>query len=77
MVDAAYIFGHALWRLRRLIMRKPDIDPPNLLLDSIRHSIFFTGWKLRVVENPALNTVRKSRELPEGIAASPPAHASS
>ena len=77
MVDAAFISGHALWLLRRLIMRKPDIDPPRMLLDSIRHSIFFTGGELRTVENPALGATRQSRELAEGIAANPPAHASS
>jgi hypothetical protein len=54
LVDAASILGFAAWRLRRLIQRKPDLDPPHKLMDSIRHSVFCTGFKLREVENPAL-----------------------
>src|SRR5262249_18399115 len=40
LVDAAFITGYALWRVRRRIQRKPDTDPPGMLIDSIRHSIF-------------------------------------
>ena len=56
-----FITGYAIWRLRRRIQRKPDTDPPHMLIDSIRHSVFCTGPKLRVVENPALRdtAVRK------------------
>jgi len=54
MVDAAFILGFAAWRLRRRIQRKPDTDPPHLLIDSIRHSIFCAGPRVPVVENPAL-----------------------
>jgi GT2 family glycosyltransferase len=54
LVDAAFISGFACWRLRRRLQRKPDLDPPHMLIDSIRHSVFCTGLKLRVVENPAL-----------------------
>lgn len=54
LVDAAFIAGLALWRVRRIIQRKPDNDPPFLLSDSIRHSIFLTGPRLKAVENPAL-----------------------
>jgi N-acetylglucosaminyl-diphospho-decaprenol L-rhamnosyltransferase len=54
LVDAAFISGYAIWRLRRRIQRKPDTDPPYMLIDSIRHSVFFTGPTVRVVENPAL-----------------------
>jgi N-acetylglucosaminyl-diphospho-decaprenol L-rhamnosyltransferase len=53
LVDAAYLSGLALWRLRRYLQRKPDTDPPYLLTDSIRHSIFLTGPKLKPVVNPA------------------------
>jgi GT2 family glycosyltransferase len=52
--DAAFILGYATWRLRRWIQRKPDTDPPYMLLDSIRHSVFCAGPKVPVVENPAL-----------------------
>jgi GT2 family glycosyltransferase len=54
LTDAAFILGYATWCLRRRIQRKPDVDPPHLLMDSIRHSIFCTGFEVRAVENPAL-----------------------
>ena len=57
MADAAFILGYAAWRLRRRIQRKPDTDPPHLLIDSIRHSVFCAGLKVPVVENPALREV--------------------
>jgi GT2 family glycosyltransferase len=56
LMDAAFIFGYAIYRLRRRLQRKPDADPPSLLLDSIRHSVFSTGFALREVENPAMCT---------------------
>jgi hypothetical protein len=54
MADAAFILGFAAWRLRRRIQRKPDTDPPYVLIDSIRQSVFCAGPKVPVVENPAL-----------------------
>jgi GT2 family glycosyltransferase len=54
MADAAFLVGFALWRLRRPLQRKPDTDPPCMLVDSIRHSVFCAGFEPRVVENPAL-----------------------
>jgi GT2 family glycosyltransferase len=60
LADAAFILGFAVWRLRRWIQRKPDTDPPYLLIDSIRHSVFCTGPKLTVVENPALREAAMS-----------------
>jgi GT2 family glycosyltransferase len=54
LVDATFLGGFALWRLRRWLQRKPDIDPPHMLVDSLRHSVFCTGFKLRNVENPAM-----------------------
>jgi N-acetylglucosaminyl-diphospho-decaprenol L-rhamnosyltransferase len=54
LVDAAFISGYAIWRVRRRLQRKSDPDPPYMLIDSIRHSVFCTGPKVRVVENPAL-----------------------
>ena len=55
LVDAAFLVGFALWRVRRRIQRKPDTDPPHMLLDSWRNSVFLTGFKLRDVKNPALS----------------------
>ena len=43
--DAAFIVGCALGNLRRRIARRPETNPPNLLMDSIRHSVFFTGFQ--------------------------------
>jgi N-acetylglucosaminyl-diphospho-decaprenol L-rhamnosyltransferase len=54
LADAAFITGYAIWRLRRRLQHKPDTDPPYMLIDSIRHSVFCTGPKLKVVENPAM-----------------------
>ena len=65
MVDAAFLGGFALWRLRRWIHRKPDTDPLHMLGDSFRHSVFCTGFELRTVENPAM------RESETGFATVP------
>ena len=54
LVDAAFLFGFAMWRMRRRIQRKPETDPPHMLGDAFRHSVFRTGFELRNVENPAL-----------------------
>ena len=54
MADAGLIVGLALWRLRVILTRKEDSTAPFLLRDSIRHSVFVTGFKLRAVQNPAL-----------------------
>lgn len=61
--DATFILGFALWRLRRWITRKPDRDAPHTLLDSIRHSVFVTGFRLTEVENPALKAKAASAEM--------------
>jgi GT2 family glycosyltransferase len=34
--DAAWVTGFALWRIRRLVQRKPDTDPPHMLWDFLR-----------------------------------------
>jgi N-acetylglucosaminyl-diphospho-decaprenol L-rhamnosyltransferase len=54
MADAAFILGYAAWRLRRRLQRKPDTDPPHMLADSIRNSVFCAGVKVPWVENPAM-----------------------
>ena len=65
LADAAFILGFAAWRLRRWIQRKPDTDPPYMLIDSIRHSVFCAGFKVPVVENPALReATMRPREAP-------------
>ena len=54
LADAAFLVGFALWRIRRRVQCKPDPDPPHMLLDSLRNSVFITGFTLREVDNPAL-----------------------
>lgn len=55
--DAAFILGYAAWRLSRWIRRKPVADPPHLLGDSIKNSVFCAGPAIPWVENPALSPV--------------------
>jgi GT2 family glycosyltransferase len=55
LADAGRIFGASLWRLRVLLTGKKDTTPPNNLSDSIRHSVFLTGFKVTAVKNPALH----------------------
>ena len=54
LADAAFLTGFALWRLRRFIQGKPDTDPPHMLWDSLRHSVFCTGFAVKPVPNPAM-----------------------
>jgi GT2 family glycosyltransferase len=65
LADAAFILGYAICRLRRRLQRKPDIDTPHVLTDSIRYSVFCAGPKVRVVKNPAMHTAVAP---PEGLA---------
>lgn len=52
--DAAFIAGYAVYRARRWVQRKPDTDPAHMLWDSIRNSVFATGFQVTDVENPAM-----------------------
>lgn len=54
MADAAFLTGCALRKLRQRLQGRPDPDPPQLLGDSFRHSVFRAGFRVREVENPAL-----------------------
>ena len=44
--DLATIAGQALWQMRRVVERKADDTPERFLRDSVRHSVFLTGFKL-------------------------------
>ena len=46
MVSSVFALGYATYRMRRLIQRKPDTDPPKLLYDFIRHSVLLKGAKV-------------------------------
>lgn len=43
LADIFWASGFTLWRLRRVIQRKPDTDPPQLLGDFLRNSVFLKG----------------------------------
>jgi GT2 family glycosyltransferase len=43
LADVAWTAGHLLWRVRRALQRKPDYDPPMLLRDFMRNSVFARG----------------------------------
>lgn len=43
LADILWASGFALWRLRRVIQGKPDGDPPKILSDFLRNSVFFKG----------------------------------
>lgn len=53
LADAAYLAGLATFRLRRRLQRKPDPDPPHLLADAFRHSVFGSGFAVEPVTPPA------------------------
>lgn len=44
LADAAWSIGFALWRARRFVQRREDPDPPSLLSDFLRHSVFLKGF---------------------------------
>ncbi len=53
LADIALLTGFSLWRLRRLVQRKPDLDPPGFLADALRHSVFMKGFTLRTRQLPS------------------------
>ena len=46
LADTAHIVGFGLWRLRRRIQGKPDLDPPHYLYDFFVNSVFVKGFRL-------------------------------
>jgi N-acetylglucosaminyl-diphospho-decaprenol L-rhamnosyltransferase len=72
LADAAFLAGQAIWQLRRRIQRRPDTDPPHLLGDAFRHSVFRTGFRLRDVENPLMPSKTTATAPPVVASASPP-----
>jgi N-acetylglucosaminyl-diphospho-decaprenol L-rhamnosyltransferase len=43
LTEIAWASGFSLWRLRQVIQRKPDDDPPNMLGDFILNSVLLKG----------------------------------
>ena len=58
LCDAAWIASFGLWRVRRALMNKLDTDPPGLLRDFIRRSVFARG---RAVPRPATDSAPTPR----------------
>jgi len=52
LTDAAFLAGFSTWRARRWVLRLPDVDPPHLLSDSLRHSVFVAGFSVDEVHPP-------------------------
>ena len=64
--DLAAIMGLCIWKLRLLVGGKSNPDPPQLLQDLLRHSVFRTGYRIRPVENPAGNDQQTKTKIPLG-----------
>ncbi len=43
LTDLLWASGFISWRIRRVIQRKPDTDPPNMLSNFMSNSVFFKG----------------------------------
>lgn len=52
LADLAAVAGLSLFKLRQAIQRRPNVDPPHLLGDLLRHSVLATGFRNRPVLNP-------------------------
>lgn len=46
LADLAWLVGFSGWKMRQLIQRIPDIDPPYLLIDFLRNSILPNFYQL-------------------------------
>ena len=46
LADTAHMLGFVLWRLRRRLQNKPDLDPPHYLRDFFVNSVFVKGFSL-------------------------------
>ncbi|MEY8197698.1 MAG: glycosyltransferase family 2 protein [Colwellia sp.] len=57
LVDLCWLSGFSSWKLRNMIQRKPDINPPNLLRDTFFNTIFFKGISI----DPAKNVLEKGK----------------
>lgn len=47
MSDLALLAGYSIWRVRRFIQRKPDVDPPYFIRDLIANSVFIRGFSIK------------------------------
>ncbi len=45
MADLAFLLGYTTFRIRRILQRKPDLDPPYFWLDFLRNSTLRRGFR--------------------------------
>jgi N-acetylglucosaminyl-diphospho-decaprenol L-rhamnosyltransferase len=43
--DLAFLTGYVIFQARRVVQRKPDVDPDSFLMDFLRHSVLLRGPK--------------------------------
>jgi len=46
LADFLFLFGFILWRVRRVIQNKPDLDPPHFLADFWQNTVFVKGGEI-------------------------------
>jgi len=46
VADFAWMAGYSIWRVRRFLQGKLDLDPPFFLKDFFSHSVFCKGFRL-------------------------------
>lgn len=56
LTDSLAILAFSTWRLRRILQRKPDTDPPHFLRDFVLNSVFFRGRRLNTPEQARPNS---------------------
>lgn len=61
VTDWVWIHAFVLWRMRRLIQRKPDGDPPNFLWDFIRNSVLVGRWDIGEAPTPDEQSIASSQ----------------
>lgn len=44
--DLAFLLGYSTFRVRRIVQRKPDLDPPHFWADFFRNSTLVRGFRL-------------------------------
>ncbi|WP_416666742.1 glycosyltransferase family 2 protein [Egbenema bharatensis] len=52
ITDMVWMLGFMLWRLRRVVQRKPDADPPHMLVDFFRNSTIIDSLR-RLAKPPS------------------------
>jgi len=55
LADFCWLVGFSSWKLRNMIQRKPDNNPPNLLRDTFLNTVFVKG----ITVAPTMNAAEK------------------